>query len=94
MKKIDNQFNDLRVFRPLFPELSEPQISTLLASLWSEREKSVVNILGKSESTIKKQRMMIVKQFECSDFYAAKEIARFRINVIFFRQIFDENQKI
>lgn len=95
MKKIfgDAWFSDLRDFRPLFPELSDPLISTLLASIWSERESSVSRILGKSDSTIRKQRMTIVDKFGCEDFYAAKEIGRFRINILLFVRVCDVAHK-
>lgn len=95
MKKnsIDAWFNDLRDFRPLFPELSDLQIETLLIGCWFDNDKTIAMLRQKSVSTIRKQKMLIAENMSVDEFAQAKEIARFRISVISFINIRDVRHK-
>lgn len=92
-KSVDAWFNDLRNFRPLFPELSDLQIETLLIGCWFDNDKTIAMLRQKSVSTIRKQKMLIAENMSVDGFVQAKEIARFRISVISFVNMCDIHRK-
>lgn len=83
----DFYFNDLRVLRPLFPELTDAQIDTLCLSCSGCSETQIAERQKKHLSTVKKQKTAICKRLGTSTFSASRQLATFRLLVSIFHYV-------
>lgn len=77
----DFYFNDLRVLRPLFPELTDAQSDTLCLLCSGCSEIQVSEIQNKHLATVKKQKIAICKKLGTPTFSASTQLANFRLLV-------------